>query len=172
VQGNNRLYAVGMISEIDSVQLTYFALSVFWRAAVTDWIIVGGQINRLELEESQMTALRAFLLDAASVPANMALILQVCDNPTLAATTLATPSRHADGFIFIVPGLAFHLFIGNAITPAMRQASLCGPSKGVVLRSNYEEFVKNAFYAKMQTAKPSPALIAFAADPKPSGETP
>lgn len=44
----------------------------------------------------------------------------------------------------------------------MKEMSLCGPTKGLLLRSNYEDFIKKAFFAKMRTAQQSSALAAFA----------
>jgi hypothetical protein len=165
-----RIYAAKEIAEIDLGQLTYFALSVFWRGAVTDWKIDGQSLERLEFGDLYMSALQEYLLGDAATPEHIALALHVCDDPTLTATTLATPMGGRNGgyhsYIFIIPGLAFHLFIGKRMPALLQRMSLCGPTKGLVLRSNYEDFLKGAFFAKMQTAQQSSALIAFTGDSK------
>jgi len=48
VRDGARIYAVKDVSEIDLAQLTYFALSVFWRGAVTEWNIEGQKLEQLE----------------------------------------------------------------------------------------------------------------------------
>jgi hypothetical protein len=173
VRDGARIYRVGAISEIDPAQLTYFALSVFWRSAVTEWNLEGQRLERLDFGDSYMSSMREYLLGNANTPQDVALALQVCDDPTLAATTIATPTGGRKGeyhtYIFVIPGLAFHLFIGKRMPVWMREVSLCGPANGLVLRSNYEDFMKKAFFAKMQTARQSAALLAFAAEQIPTG---
>lgn len=173
VRDGARIYAANEISEIDVGQLTYFALSVFWRGAITIWRVEGQKVERLELGRVYMSALRDYLLGNADTPDNIALALNVCDAPTLTATTLATPTGGKTGsyhsYYFLIPGLAFHLFIGQRKPVWMEQVSLCGPTKGLVLRNNNEDFIKKAFFTKMQTAHQSSALIAFAGEPTITG---
>ncbi|MGJ5813687.1 hypothetical protein [Paludibaculum fermentans] len=165
-----RIYAASEVSEVDFGQLAYFSLSVFWRGAVTEWRIEGQKVERLGFGDVYMSALRSYLLGNAAIPGNIALALNVCDDPTLTATTLVTPTGGRTGsyhsYLFLIPGLAFHLFIGKLKPVWMEQVSLCSPTKGLVLRSNYEDFVKRAFFAKMQTAQQSSALIEFTRHPK------
>jgi len=168
VRDGARIYRMSEISKIDPIPLVYFALSVFWRGAVTEWSVDRQKLERLEFGDPYMSRLREYLLGNAGTPDDMALALHVCDDPTLAATTLATPTGGRKGeyhsYIFVIPGLAFHLFIGKRMPVWMRQASACVPSSGLVLRSNYEHFIEQAFFVRMQTAKRSSALLNFAGE--------
>jgi hypothetical protein len=90
------IYDVANVAGIDLMKLSYFALSVFWRAAATDWPVDNELIPRLDLGKTYTDALKHRPLGNTLFPANMALNVAVCDSPTLAATTLAIPSGGKD----------------------------------------------------------------------------
>ncbi|HEY3443608.1 MAG TPA: hypothetical protein VGK29_22815 [Paludibaculum sp.] len=159
------IYAVADVAELRVQDLLYFAVSVFWRGAATDWSIDAHVLERLQFGPLYMTAFREYLLGRAGFPTNVALHVEVCDDPTLAATTLITPAgANAAGFHrygFMIPGVAFHLFVGQMIPFEMRYCCIATGENRLLLRRNYEQFVKSKFAHFMKTSKPSARLKAM-----------
>jgi hypothetical protein len=164
-KADRALYALDNLAELRAQDLLYFALSVFWRGAATDWSLDGHVIERLQFGSLYMTAISEYLLGRAGFPANVALHVEVCDDPTLAATTLITPAGlNAVGFHrygFMIPGVAFHMFVGQMIPFEMRYCCIATGEKRLLLRRNYEQFVKSKFAYFMKTSKPSARLRAI-----------
>jgi hypothetical protein len=104
---------------IDIARLSYFAMSVFWRAATHDWKVVS-KIDLGPYEEK----VRAYLAGSAPFPQHVALLVTVAPNnkdiftiiPPMAFDTAA---HHT--FIFYVPGIEFTLCVGKAISPIMKK---------------------------------------------------
>lgn len=164
------VYAVADVADFRVEDLTYFALSVFWRAAATQWSLDGHSLERLEFGSPYMSDFGNYLLGKAGFPVNVALHIEVCDDPTIATTTLITPAgANDDGFHrygFMVPGVAFHLFVGQRMPDLMRYCCIASGERPLLLRRNYEQFLKSKFAYFMKTAKPSARLRAMA-EPKP-----
>ena len=109
-----RLYSCKNAPSIDPNSITYFRLSVFWRAAVYNWTI-GGRPVSIELGPYR-EPLRAFLLGAAAFPRSTSLSVFVwAQNAEL---MLNPHSGNADGYHyheFTIPGMAFMLFVGGRL---------------------------------------------------------
>jgi hypothetical protein len=110
-------YSGKVLPGIDS--LVYFAASVFWRAAVHEWIGRGG-ICHIELGP-YAEALRRFLLGEAAFPQHMILVVMLA-RPDKARPVAYFP-RHSPGernanyrmYDFLIPGVRFVLFVGQTI---------------------------------------------------------
>ena len=156
------IYAVSGIPEIRVRDLSYFAISVFWRAGATDWRIGDHALARLSFGSKYMTAFSDYLLDKAQFPVNVALHVEVCDEPTFLATTLVTPTGAKDAgfhrYSFMIPGVLFHLFVGKKAPAQLRHSCIATGDCPIVVRRNYEPFIKNQFASFMKTATLSARL--------------
>ncbi len=65
-------------TEIDTRTMAYFALSVFWRAAVHRWTTLGSQGTSFELPSEEMEPVRKFLLGELGFPARAHIVMTVC----------------------------------------------------------------------------------------------
>jgi hypothetical protein len=121
-----RIYSCTNMAGVSVDAIIYFALSVFWRAAVHRWIIAGhsASIDLGPYEE----AFRCFLLHEAPFPGSAALCVLVwARNAELA---MNPNSGNEDGFHyhqFGIPGLAFMLFVGGNL-PGEYLATSLAPS--------------------------------------------
>jgi hypothetical protein len=100
-------------------QLAYFALSVFWRAAVHSWPEANGRgrTRKLELGATNTEALRRFLLGEVPFPSSMALFFVVLtDRLSQGSFYLPTPTsknRFRWGYGFFACGFMFNLTLGK-----------------------------------------------------------
>jgi len=109
-----RLYSCKNVPRIAPDSITYFALSVFWRAAVHHWTIAGRPVS-IELGPYR-EPLRTFLLGSAPFPRSTSLSVLVWARN--AELMLNPHSGNADGFHyheFTIPGMAFMLFVGGRL---------------------------------------------------------
>ena len=118
-----KVYAGASIPGLDMAKLVYFGSSVFWRASICHWKIMGDQIYINLGPYSEL--LRLFLLDSAPFPRNMVLHIGVSSLTTQALDLALFPrsSRTKTGIRrhrFIVPGIYFTLLVGNQITDSER----------------------------------------------------
>ncbi len=116
------MFEAGNAPGIDVAQLAYFAVSVFWRAAVRPWR-VNGETTQISLGSQYEEELRLWLLDLGDFPQDGVIwvSLGVSPNPTPAFCTPYTERR--DGYHqhrFVIPGIIFHLFLGKKIDPILR----------------------------------------------------
>jgi len=65
-------------TEIDTRIMAYFAMSVFWRAAVHRWATLGSQKTSFELPAEEMEPTRRFLLGGTGFPARAHIVTTVC----------------------------------------------------------------------------------------------
>jgi len=88
-----RGYSVTDTPNVKRDQLAYFALSVFWRAAVHCWPTADGKgkTNKLELGAVNTEALRRFLRGEGPMPSTMALFFVVLTD-RLSQATLYFPT--------------------------------------------------------------------------------
>jgi hypothetical protein len=102
-------------------QLAYFALSVFWRAAVHQWPAVNGKekTNKLLLGGANTEALRRFLLGEGPMPSTMTLFFVVLtDRLSQSSFYLPTISSKKDfrwGYGFFACGFMFNLTVGKKL---------------------------------------------------------
>lgn len=116
---------------VDIDRLIYFAVSVFWRASVTDWPIAGRTLNRIRLGSYQ-EQLRAFLMDEAAFPEYARLVLYVAsEERPMRAACFPTGFRQEGRYFkytFHIPGLGFVLCLGQRIPQVVR--TLCAARSG------------------------------------------
>jgi hypothetical protein len=121
-------YAAGMIAEIDVDKLEYFALSVFWRAAVHDWKpLFGDQYERLELGPYR-ELLREFLFGVAPFPSNVITTVSVYEEEEFVRSmfppSAGTPRREEGRpYSFLIPGIQFTMALGNRLSAGTRDLS-------------------------------------------------
>ncbi len=109
------------ISAIDMEALTYFAISVFWRASAHDW---GCAEHRLNLGSYQ-EEFRQYLLSSAPFPGNAALLIVVSNATTLLEIATFPFGGKVGGmyhsYQFNIPGVEFTLSLGQRIPDAVRR---------------------------------------------------
>lgn len=97
----------------------YFAISIFWRAAVTDWRLGDSEMARISLGPSLKERFRLWLHGDGAFPKGVALALSVFQERDV-PTTIFFPFRdQAHPFAmyrFVIPGLQFCLWIEQAVT--------------------------------------------------------
>lgn len=141
-----KVYAVDGVRGIDRSQLTYFAMSVFWRGAVSKWKLSGHALNEINFGPDYTKALQLYLLAKQPFPNNFALNIEVCDKAVPAAMLFITPSGTNNGkgfrsYSFMVPGIAFHLYVGQRIPLDIQDGCMgCGKTP-LIVRMAVEQFL-------------------------------
>jgi hypothetical protein len=111
-----RFYEASKIPGIDTEAITYFGMSVFWRAAAHSWKLRG---ERIEIDLGcYAEALRTFLLDETAFPIGAALAVQVGIEDKVMEFALPPMSHNEDGFHvhrFTMLGVTFILFVGGRV---------------------------------------------------------
>jgi hypothetical protein len=119
-------YACSTIPEIDVEKLTYFAMSIFWRAAAHTWKYPYGGSVHIDLG-SYRERIRTWLLGESTFPINVGLTVAI-DPENRDTFSLCTPflvqraPYHA--FIFYAPGIEFVLWVGRAVPVSIRKACI------------------------------------------------
>jgi hypothetical protein len=159
-----RAYDGSAVLGADLQRLTYFPLSVFWRAAAHQWKpILGHPPQKLEfgpLEE----AIRRFLLNEAALPLDAVLLVTV--NATMEAgpnNLMLFPWRDGHDayfhYTFVVPGITFQLLLGKGIPAHLRQIctarALLHP---IYMSTDKEAQVLQSAAGPLSTAKPKGQL--------------
>jgi hypothetical protein len=114
------------IPSVDADALGYFALSVIWRAAVSDWEIDGELIPQLQLGP-YAEAIRTYLLSEADVPGDLALEVIVCSADETHLMTTMPETKHWGAYhshFFDIPGISFMVDVGARIPDEFRQMCL------------------------------------------------
>lgn len=117
-------------------KLTYFAVSVFWRAAATEWkdITDSRQLCFGPYKEK----LRQYLLELCDFPKEAALFVYISESDNSAiADVLNFPVSHNDegnyhDHSFMIPGMRFHLLIGKKIPKETTQWCAIHSEKRVI----------------------------------------
>lgn len=127
---NFAIYAGSTVPGIDMDQLSYFGLSIFWRAAVHRWPSLNAgepRMDKLSFNKYE-EPIRLFLLNGAPVPPNISLLISVWPwknpQPPIAFHTPVgkrTPDWHS--YSFYIPGLNFKLVVGKGISSLLRKMS-------------------------------------------------
>lgn len=133
------LHACGGRSNIDLEKITYFAMSLFWRAAAHDW---GRQSSKLELGPYE-ELIRQYLLGVAAFPRNMSLVVTLAsDNKNVFTIIPPVPMEKNQyrSFLCYLPGVEFMLCVGNRVPWSMESCGITftdgpiGISDGVAKR--------------------------------------
>lgn len=117
-------FTLNTILTVEKEQLLYFAASIFWRAAVTDWETPVGHYTKLAIERNVVEGLRKYLLASAPFPENISVIIifSAADMPRQVTTlpNITTGPTDYEQFDWYMPGIGFTLMTGNV--PAGMQA--------------------------------------------------
>jgi len=119
-------------------ELVYFAISVFWRAAVHTWRFEG---RRYHIDVGPYSGgMRRYLLDEAPFPAHMALSIRISSRDDLLACT--PQSGTMDGYHvhkFLMPGMMFLLLVGGRIPEyAFRCSTAPSPERFISIHPKSE----------------------------------
>jgi hypothetical protein len=117
------LYSARAAERVEPDQITYFAASVFWRAAATVW---RGLKHRLDMGPYQ-EALRLYLLGDTGFPPNAALRV-IIPTPSVAKLVAIFPMPDRINGLrchtFLVPGMIFTLLLGQQVPSAFKALTL------------------------------------------------
>jgi len=133
-------HACSGIPEINVEKLTYFAMSIFWRAAVHDW---KGMVSNIELGP-YLERIRLWLLDREPFPRDMSLLVTLAAENKNVFTIIPPLQMQATPyhvFLFYVPGVEFVLYVGKEVVPTIKKFCVftmpdhpIGISTGVAVR--------------------------------------
>ena len=158
-------YAAGEIAGIDVDKLEYFALSVFWRAAVHDWKPMAGEkYERLELGPYR-ERLREYLLGIAPFPVNVITLISVYEEEEFVRSMFppaaGTPRREEGRpYSFLIPGIQFGMTLGNRLRVESRElSSHLKPERRIFMSPLVNLQVKSAYdkLRKKQLQNQSPS---------------
>jgi hypothetical protein len=140
-------YDIVAVPNVDREKLGYFALSVFWRAAVHVWRKPDPAPEPIDLGPYEET-LRKYLLGQTRFPANVVLFVIVCTD-TVSQDSFHVPSRgrkeQDTTHTFQARGINFFMTIGKRIPETMRKnCSVTSVDKWIFLRSCEEKLIAAA----------------------------
>ncbi len=120
---------------VDTDKFAYFALSVVWRAAITQWLLPDQTITSILDLDTHEEPIRKFLIGEAPFPSDIFVILVVCTDHFSRERWMA-PASGDDHRIysFTTMGVIFRILVGND-TPERFRLSLC------CCRASKERFV-------------------------------
>ena len=138
-------YTLAGIHHTQTDQLVHFALGVFWKASVHNWINAKDE-RPVRLETEDMERLRKFLLGEEKFPPLVALTLSVLPLPGIDISfcvPFETPGISAcRTFHWYICGLYFGLWMGPAVPLAIFQGSLNYHPNTVLVYDIREYFAK------------------------------
>ena len=158
-----RVYKGREISGINIEKLTYFGLSVFWRASVCNPHF--GRVNRqyqLQLGPYQ-NALRLYLLGTTGMPEDVVLCVAICAcHDELQNTIIAMPylsrKRIYHIYQFAVPGIRFHMFCGRMV-PEQLKSHCCSARLGYLyVNESIEDGILKTARVMVKQAEPKGKL--------------
>lgn len=152
---NGRAYA-GDTPGVDIERLTYFAASMFWRAAVYHWKRIHDWFNEDQLDLGPYEEeLRLYLLGQKPFPEKGALVIYVADETPYAGATCPNGGRTFAGyhqFSFHAPGVLFFLLLGQLIPPNIKHiCSVRSEERLLLLTSDVDRLFRKAAFRLLET---------------------
>jgi hypothetical protein len=150
------IFSGATIPDVKMDSLVYFAMSIFWRAAVHKWRTVSRPIGIIDLGAYQ-EPIRLFLL-GADFPSNVVILVSVWPNqevPLMAYTPRKGDALGYEAFNFLIPGIEFRLLLGERIPDQLRaicsqqSANRCIVSSSTLIGETRETFIKLASTSKV-----------------------
>jgi hypothetical protein len=150
------IFSGAAIPAIDMDALTYFGMSIFWRAAAHEWKNDSGPMKGIDLDEYQ-EPIRRFLL-GNDFPTNAVILVAVwpkLEAPLLAYTPRKGEAPGYEAFNFMIPGIEFRLLLGENVPAALKErcsrTSLlrCIFSASTMLTETRETFISLASNSKV-----------------------
>jgi hypothetical protein len=153
------LFSGAAIAAIDTDALAYFALSVFWRAAIHQWKSIDGNTEPIDLGPYE-GQIRSFLL-GGPFPTNAVVTVSVW--PTINVLPAAYTPREgvAPGFRvfnFMVPGIEFRLHTGSLSSELHALCVKTSPQRVIIVSASLERETMQTFFNLMRTTQPSRSL--------------
>ncbi|MXZ71325.1 MAG: hypothetical protein F4Z04_07445 [Acidobacteria bacterium] len=158
-----RVYKGRQISGIDIEKLTYFGLSVFWRASVCNPHF--GRVKRqhqLRLGPYQ-DPLRLYLLGTTRMPKDMVLCVAISayadelQNTIIAMPYLSSKQRYHI-YQFAVPGIRFHMLCGRMV-PEQFKSHCCSARLGYLyVNERIEDGILKTVRVMVEQAEPKGKL--------------
>jgi hypothetical protein len=146
---------------IETEKFGYFALSIFWRAAVQRWRLPDGRLTQQiaigELEDR----IRKYLLSEADFPEDVVVLLTICLDEESRGTFYPPAVRRSapvPSYGLLVQGVHFSIVIGANIPAEVR--SVCcvkSPQHAIFLRDCREDTFRS-FSTLASTSRPVSAL--------------
>lgn len=142
------VYAGAEVKGLDIAALTYFPLSVFWRAAAREWNMRGAKMPPIQLGPYQ-EEISLFLLGKGDFPKNAALSVWVSTKviPLLVAHfPMSERDENARVHRFYVPGIQFMLAIGKQLNESQTKGCIaCGRVNPIWMSDHVETVIKKRF---------------------------
>ncbi|MHA1360899.1 MAG: hypothetical protein ACTSRC_22485 [Candidatus Helarchaeota archaeon] len=126
-KGGYKIYNISMNSEIDIQKILYFAISVFWRAAVIRWNIGNNERVKIHLGSYYESQLKSYLMGEIEFPKYTTLHLFIdCEDKYRFITIPYKIGKKnmVNMYGFSVPGMMFILAIGRSIPEVLRTGCL------------------------------------------------
>ncbi len=131
--------------DINTDALVYFASSVFWRGAARNWHIKRKLLMATSLGATYQEQFRQFLLGQSVFPNLAVMVVVVSRNPEPALATMFPIAFRQDSYFhhcFHVPGIAFHIFLGQQIPAHFPKLCLVhSPRRMIYSSSTIDELV-------------------------------
>jgi len=127
------IYAAAAIPELDTVAITYFGMSIFWRAAVHSWRLRDRRIG-INLGP-YAEPMRTFLLGESEFPDQTALSVLVGIEDRMIEWAMNPISHNEDGFhshTFTIPGMTFMLNVGGRLPAEFIEASFAPSAQRLI----------------------------------------
>lgn len=143
---DSRWSEISSSPEVKRDDLAYFALSVFWRAAIDRWPDPEDPTRtiKIELGPSNTELLRRYLLGEAALPPTVNLTFYVLTD-RLSQATIYLPGRTSKigarwGYGFVACGFMFNLFLGKKADPAASRVCLMqSPQRFIWIRDGEQK---------------------------------
>jgi hypothetical protein len=130
----------GKTANVDLAKLVYFAVSVFWRAAVSHWVVESTRLESLELGTSFTEQFRLFLVDEQEFPVDAATTTEVLAFHEASLNTAVFPYGGRKGefhfYSFAIPGVRFDLYLGKRIPAEARRMCTFRSPEGLIMLTN------------------------------------
>jgi hypothetical protein len=157
---DTRIYDASLVKDVQVDQLTYFAASIYWRAAAANWATKAVSLPRLDFSPQLMTSLTDYLMGHSGFPPEAFLIVSVAEERT-PARLVTFPQRDSalqggERYEFHIPGMMFQLYV-NA-PDALDFYSLNNSPHRIMLTKLVGKRVKNFSFHLMPTSKPLGSL--------------
>ncbi len=157
-----KFYSAKSNPNIGIEALTFFAASVFWRAAVHNWqYLKSAPVYRIFLGPYE-EQLRRYLLGDQRFPKAAALWVWVSryENPNRVVTPpVSTRAWNCHLHAFDIPGIRFTLILGRAIPEYVRQVCIRnGQDQPILLTSASDDLLATAVSNLSKTTRLSKAL--------------
>lgn len=140
---------------IESDKLTYFALSVLWRASARTWVLLGQASSPLNLGEYN-DPIREYLLGLKGFPDGVIVNATVCTDPPsrkISYTPSYVENPPYTTFALLTRGLYFRILLGRNVLADLSHLCCMRGSRKPIFLASAEGKVMHAFGELHKTAK-------------------